>query len=584
MARAEQSARIETIAVVAIVAHVVVRIALSSRSYFQHDDFWYTSGAEDMPLGEFLFQNYAGHLMPGQFALVWLAQMAAPLQYSLVVAVLVALQTAAAVVVWRLLRELVGVRPAALAGLLVFLFAPLTVVTWVWYASALQTVTFQLALAAMLLHHVRFARRPSRRSALWAVAWYVGGLLLWEKGLVAIGVAALVMGLWFPDGRGLKGVLRAFARDRTLWFGYLAATIVYLPIYLALTEQVETADPTLSSYPQVLWRALTNSAVPYLLGGPFSGAEGAIDALPTLDHGVWYAALFGLIVAVTILRRHAAWRAWALFFAYLAVLVVTVNASRGGFFGPSVGNSPRYFADLTVIASISVTLALAPVSRPAGEPDGTEPSAPRRWSPAVPVAAVYIACCVLTSVHVVRNVPVDEIRSYVANARNDLDRLGEVSVVDEYVGKPVLAFGTARLVLTPMRLPVRFDAPAEQLYRLGADGHLLPLDYQPAAAAASSDDECVARVTDGAPSAVALDRPLFDWRWAVRVDYVAAADGVLTLTAGGLRQDAPVRAGTHRLFFVVPGSFESVQLRTFGANDALCVTSLDAGAITELDP
>src|SRR5215475_825710 len=55
---------------------------LTLRGYFWQDDFRYLTLAATKPLGSLLVTGYSGHLMPGQFLLVWLLTAVAPMKYT----------------------------------------------------------------------------------------------------------------------------------------------------------------------------------------------------------------------------------------------------------------------------------------------------------------------------------------------------------------------------------------------------------------------------------------------------------------------------------------------------------------------
>ena len=68
-----------------------------SRWSWYMDDWIYLSSSVDTPFGEFISQNYNGHLMPGQFLLSLLVTSVAPLQFWMAT-ILVAAMAVASVV------------------------------------------------------------------------------------------------------------------------------------------------------------------------------------------------------------------------------------------------------------------------------------------------------------------------------------------------------------------------------------------------------------------------------------------------------------------------------------------------------
>ena len=135
--------------------------------FFYEDDFRYVYDAATSGLSaDYLMQDYNGHLMPGEFLLVGVLQAVAPMNFDVVAVVLLLFQVAASLTVWALLRELVGPRLGALVPLALYLFSPLTLGSFLWYAASIQAVPLQLTLAGCLLFHVRYLRRGSAKDAL----------------------------------------------------------------------------------------------------------------------------------------------------------------------------------------------------------------------------------------------------------------------------------------------------------------------------------------------------------------------------------------------------------------------------------
>jgi hypothetical protein len=89
--------------------------AVVLRAYFVQDDCRYLHDAAHTPLTPgYLWPNYHGNLMPGQFLLVWLVDRIAPLNHTVAVAPVLALAAVAMALMWSCLVALCGRRPALL--------------------------------------------------------------------------------------------------------------------------------------------------------------------------------------------------------------------------------------------------------------------------------------------------------------------------------------------------------------------------------------------------------------------------------------------------------------------------------------
>jgi hypothetical protein len=291
-----RNGRPRTVALVLFVVHLIVRAWALTQTFFYADDYRFMTGAMRMSFFPYLFQDYAGHLMPGQFVIVWIVQHAAPGQFWAVSVAILVMQALAVIMVWRLLVTVIGEGWPAVAALTVYMFGPISVTTSIWYATALQTIPLQMAMAGAIRSHVRWARQRRPVDAWFAVAWYLLGLFMWQKSIIIPLFAAVVIVLWFPAGPGLRGVVQTLRRDAWVWAGYVLLTVGYVPLYLSITSpRWRSATAPLYAYGHVLRGTLVGGVVPYLLGGPFAPGYWA-HAGPTLTYGAAYLAIFMIIV------------------------------------------------------------------------------------------------------------------------------------------------------------------------------------------------------------------------------------------------------------------------------------------------
>ncbi len=148
--------RAQPVAIVAallLVAQTAIRAWLGYRGYFFLDDFAFTSRAAKYSLTDlhdYLLQSYNSHLMPGAFAQIWILTKMWPLNFTAVMTVSVVLQVLLGALFYCLLRELFGTRPAILVPFAVFLFTPITLPAFEWWAAALNQLPQQLAMVAAL--------------------------------------------------------------------------------------------------------------------------------------------------------------------------------------------------------------------------------------------------------------------------------------------------------------------------------------------------------------------------------------------------------------------------------------------------
>src|SRR5687767_5994376 len=99
---------------------------MSRWSWFM-DDWIYLSSTTDMSFQQFVTQNYNGHVMPGQFSLIWLLTRIAPMNYGVAVAVTCVFMIASLLAWTAALRELFGERWHLLYALTILGLSPIFV-------------------------------------------------------------------------------------------------------------------------------------------------------------------------------------------------------------------------------------------------------------------------------------------------------------------------------------------------------------------------------------------------------------------------------------------------------------------------
>ncbi|MFZ4717969.1 MAG: hypothetical protein ACOYMR_01005 [Ilumatobacteraceae bacterium] len=529
----------------------------------------------------YLLQDYNDHLMPGQFALVWLLQHVAPMSFTLVAVCLAVLSSVSAWLMWLLLRDLVGERWLVVASLVVFAFAPLAVSAYLWYAAALQAVPLQIAALGMLRWHVRYVRTRRQTDAAVAVAFFVAGVLMWEKALVLFPLVLLFSLLWLGDRRGLRAAVRSVWRDRWqyLAYGIVAAAEVALLVWRVRPDPVPPAAT--DGYWVVFRETLLNGVVPYLFGGPFRQASAHYAGGAVVSWNWLYLAGGIAVVAASLRWYRDSWKAWVWLGSYWFVVCAVLTRSRYGTWFALVGRSPRYFPELTMLTCIAVTMAFATAKDPirsrsmaaGGRAVGVT---------AVVVGVVFVAASLFTSRSMVDGHPGRRTERFVENVSSDLDRSGATVLLDATTPPSVLGLlgvGENRLstLLAGMDRPPRFDVPTEHLYVAGADGHLAPIELKTAVSLPAESGSCVAEVRSGTPADVDLRADLFQWQWIIRLDVSTEAPALLEVTSGGVRQNLPLGVGSSTWYLVADDAFDSLGLTSFGDDAPICVSAVTIG-------
>jgi len=551
--------------------------------FFHMDDFFYLADA-DRPFVDYVFQVYNGHLMPGEFALVWWSQAIAPMSWPLAVAITGVMWGALLSGIVFLVRDLFGNSRWGLVTLTLVAFAPLMTTVTVWYASALQILPWATSFVWMLYFASRHARHPNVRWLVLTVLAFAAGLVFWEKTLLALPVVLWVWWRYWPGtGRlGLRGLgVRWWLPALTVGLAAL-----YSLIYLSVQpENVLRSEPSAGQLVDSVRISLAEVWIPAHFGAPWTGfGEGLV---PGTSSSWWLFAITLQIavaaVVISVLRWRAALNAWLVMGGYALVTVALFAFGRINAFGLALAYDPRYVEDLFIVSAVVLPFAFV---RPAGSPLPM----PRRlnWLPGqVPIwlqvlgFAAFVNVLLLPSIAVGTSWHDSAAKSYVAAARESLDRNPESAVLDVKVPGSVMAplfleRANASYVLAGARLPVRWNGAGERLLVLDEQGRARPVSLAASSTSVPGfDGECGYRVF-GTATPVELDTTLFDWTWIVRMDYLAGGSGDALASLDGNPVQVPIKQGLGTVEFVVVGGGDTLTV-TPPQDVGLCVTRVVVG-------
>jgi hypothetical protein len=592
-----------------VAAACVLKAVALNHSYFQQDDFAVMAKATAGPFGfQYLFQSYAGHLIPGMFALAWMLTRISAYNWSLSAGTVLVFAALAGLGMLKALRTLFGDRPLILLPLAVYLFTPLTVPALTWWMVGLQEMPLELAIVMAVDQHVRYVRQGRLRNAIFAALWVVFGLAFNERAN-ALPVLLLALTSAFLVGRGswLGATRRTLRRHWRAWSMYLAAMAADIAIYvlqLNTSSEPLRAPTSVSTGATVAWDLVEKTLVPGALGGPWrwlpmtAGSSYAIAAPPALLVAVaWIAA--AAVVVGSILYRRNGWRAWAILLGWVVVAdIIPVEAGRVAFFGTILGFETRYVADAVPVLAICLALAIAPV---AGEQHAYRPGMPDSFRRGVVggfVAGAFLLGSLWSVVSFEDVTSSAAARSYLANARaavaaakpatTVLDSPAPNSVIDAGLfGR----YGRVEQVLSPLtsRMPsasrIRWvQRPAgtvPDLLTFDSQGNLVPI--------ALAGPYSVAAQPPGAPRCTAVTRrgvtirliPNPTWApypklvWTLAIGYVSGPNVMLAVTYAGQHALLTLTHGLGNTYVTVHGSASRLTLRTIGGG--VCVGTVQVG-------
>jgi hypothetical protein len=603
-------------AVIMIIVQLAWKADFLSHFYFRQDDIHFTEIALRSTLGwKYLSYVGSGHLHPGVLLIVWIMSRAALYSWGPAAAVLLVMLAVASFAAWRLLRLLLGDRPAILIPLAIYLVTPLTFPNDSWWQSGIESAPLQAVIFLSLIAHIRYVRTGAARQLVLAAAWLAVGLFFFEKAAVIPVILFAVTTGFLLDGPISVTVRQTAARYWRAWLTYVAMVAVYGAVLLVALRS-STVKPAAGSTADTLafsGNLIKDTLLPGLLGGPWRwyfvpGNAVGYSAPPTQLIWLSLFVVAGLIVA-SVRTRTLAWRAWAILAVWIVladiVPVIFGRLTNLGKFTWVFELDTRYVADAAPVAAICVALAFWPVARAARKKNAAPPGpgepdyfTSQTWRVAglCLTGAIVIGSLVSVSNYESVTAKADTAgKTYLANARASLaaDLPPGTVILDEGMPPNLMAAGfylsdglesaaLGPMATTATARAVRWtqhpSGTIDNLAMFGTDG---TLDRAVIAGARSVPEPggapcwrfrrhtAVIRFGSASPASTGL----------VRVGYYAdaAASGrKVTVSYGGVVRQFVVQVGLHGVYLPVSGTASSVTV-VVPATGAVCVGDVEAG-------
>jgi len=580
-----------------VAAQIVWKAYFLSQFFFWQDDYRYLDRAlANGFTWKFLMQVNGGHLTPGLNAVSWVLARVALYDWALASFVSLAFLAAAGLAALRLLRLLFGDRPVILIPLVVYLLNPLTLADMGWWSAATESLPLQLAIFMALAAHVRYVRSGRFKHAVAACAWVAVGMLFFEKAVVLPVLLFAVTSAFLADGPWLKAARGCLVRYWRAWLLYAGLLAAYAAIFITALHTSGTQPGSPGPYRGALAFVsdiVRYTFVPGALGGPWHWASqqsSAYSAPPVaLEWLSWIVA--ACIIAVSILIRRHAWRAWAIVAGWLVLAdMVPVLLGRTRYFGAVFGLEPRYVADAIPVLVICVGLAFLPVI--GQQENRRQPQAAGAGQLATAVTAAVLGAFVLSSLvstqayqSATTSVPA---RAYIANARAALAHAPAGTVIVDFpVPSPLMTaalfgqYGMTSQVVGDMargshrvRWTTQPVGTINHLMALGTDGRLRPVIWYGALSPNRPGGCWKARHQE---ITVQLYAEAVNAR-TVRIDYVAASAEAVTVTFGAQSLQVNLRPGLNSTYVAVRGSSNAVVISALPRSQ-LCVGNAAAGVV-----
>lgn len=618
--RSDPASLVLPVAAALILAQIVLRGWAAAGGYFLLDDLVFVYRAVELPFDGRIFDDYNGHLMPASFALVQALTTIAPLNWGVVVGVNLLQQLAIDVVLLKVLIELFGRRLAVVVPLAVYLTSSITLPAFVWWAAALNQLPMQLAVLLAVLTWVRYLRDGRTADALRSVAALAGGLLFSEKTLLATPLLIAITLFWFTDGNPLRRLVDTARRHRTGWLCHLALFAGYAIFYQVHVESPIRAAPSARELLELVGQSGAKSVLPGLVGGPWIWEDFpptlAITAPPEVMQ--WLSAVVvAVVIAVSVIRRVGAIRAWVLLGGYVAGACVLLAASRVQVIGSlALSREYRYFTDVAMVGALCLAFAFLPVR------DAPTVLRPRTGSPAaafvdrvraVPIPSwvpdrlsgdlltvalgtllVLMLCAgaVVSTVGYAQRWHANPARPFIENARADLAGRPGTVLVDGLVPDPVQWHVLGPYALASRVLAgapeVRFlndgeSAPA--LVMLDEKGNTAPAAVIPVSKAVPGPTENCGWLVADRPVPIPLENGgVAPWGWTARVVWLSAVDTTGWITLGDQRIPVNLPAGLREVFLQFSGPAQTATVELANPDRPVCIAGVEVGSAQPIPP
>lgn len=586
-----------------IVAQLAFRAWAVSGSWYRFDDANFMSKLmSDGLSADLLFHGFAGHLMPGAFALTAYNFGLDPYQWAYPAIELMVLQAVANLGALVFLCSAFGRRRGILPPLALFLFSSISLPAFLSWGPGITQLPFLAAIFWGSWAHLNYLRTRRFGWALLTILITLAAIAFGEKAMLLFWPYAVLALGWFATGDILT-------RMRTILVRYLPGVILYGVVsigsaaaYLVLGAGSSKAagSSDANGFALVTQRFLLESWAPGVVGGPlrWEWIEGnsAGWAEPGAVVSVLAVGVLALLTFELARTRSIALRAWWLVGGILVIDIALIAGIRAGGVGPDIALAYRYLTDTIAVTAMALALATLPLRGAVETLAPTRTSAfldaPRR----VAVATAIVAGLGLFSSYSYAEGwhEDDNTERYIDTVRSDLAGVEEPLPMADGPVPEWMIWGVSHphnqvsAVLRPLADKMEFPrASTNQLFVVDGKGHIRPAAVEPerrsvgAVDPTPSPDQCQLRVRQ-TPLRVALDGGVDGAGWWIRVSYAAGAkdEGRMRVIAGDHSYDVEVEAGYRSLYLRTgEGRFDAVGFQSLTPGSKPCVSDIEVGEV-----
>jgi hypothetical protein len=591
--------RVTIAAALLILAQLAFRAWAAFGGFFFVDDFKFLSYSRHPISLDLLMTPHDGKLMPGGLLVAWFVAHAGPFAWPAAAISLIVMQALASVSAWIMLRTLFGDRWAILPLLGLYLFAPITLTAFMWWAAAINLIPMQIAMFLAVATHVKYLSTGRVRWAILTALSIMLAMAFYQKSLLIYPVIVLITIAYFAHGGVFRRPMNALRRWWPAWVLHGVLLAAYLAYTTAKVPSPVSANSAID-YPGIIGSLVFKTFMTTIVGGPWRWSDfpvpPAVQVDPPLAVIVLSTLLIGATVGYALLMRSFTWPAWVLVASYVVIDGVLLSSGRGLTVGVLAAPEPRYVSDAAPVVVLALGLAFLPLrsehatsSAPRATPLLTA-ALPR--SAAIAIGLVVAVGCAVSSTQYVGLWHDDfAARTFVDNVSAAERRTGDVVILDAEVPPEVLLPG-----LYPYTLPSRFFNGSAHVQARKSGTNLDVLDAQGiphipvindgVATAAPESGSCGALYSTD-PGQHELQRPygmsvtlsgaadrFATW---MAISYLASGDGEVAVRTGTITTVIPLLRGPNTFFMRPPDDFRTVAFVDLSANTTLCVSSVKVG-------
>ena len=584
-----------------IVAQLAFRAWAVSGSWYRFDDANFMSKLmSDGLSADLLFHGFAGHLMPGAFALTAWNFSLDPYAWAYPAVELLVLQAVASLGALVFLCSAFGKRRGILPPLALFLFSSISLPAFLSWGPGITQLPFLAAIFWGSWTHLNYLRTRRFRWALLTMLITLAAIAFGEKAMLLFWPYAVLALGWFATGDILTRLRTVLGRylPGVLLYGVVSigSVVAYLTLGAGSSKASGSADA--NGFALVAQRFLFESWAPGVVGGPlrWTWLEGnsAGWAEPGAVVSVLAVGVLALLTYELGRTRSIALRAWWLVGGIVVIDIALITAIRAGGVGADIALAYRYLTDTIAVTAMALALATLPLL------GAVETLTPTRTSPFLDVPKrVAVATAVVTALGLFSSYSYaqgwhddDNARRYIDTVRADLAEVEEPLPMADGPVPEWMVWGASHpynqvsRVLRPLADKMAFPrSSTDHLYMVDAKGHIRPAAVDPerrsvgAVDPTPSLDQCALRVRQ-TPLQVGLDGGVDGAGWWIRVAYVAGAKdaGRMRVTAGDHSYDVEIEPGFRSLYVRTgEGRFDTVGFQSLTPGSKPCLGGIEVG-------